>query len=179
MPNTLNFRDYLNFAERYIRYAEENSTNSTDLEWLLIPSIILSWTAIEYFVNNRLFDYGSLPEKQFELHERAFLLEKKITFINSGANLGTFTLGGNEYKRLEDKIFFLISKFSPKKEKNLKGKSLWQSFQEFKTLRNNILHPRTNKNIYIDIDKAKKHLDTSKRIIQLISEHLWGTKTVF
>ncbi|MDO8886690.1 hypothetical protein [Candidatus Oleimmundimicrobium sp.] len=175
----LNFRDYLNFAERYIRHAEEDGINSSNLEWLLIPSAILAWTAIESFVNNRFFDYGSLPDKKFELHERAFLLEKKIKFIDSGAKSGSFVLEGNEYKRLEDKIFFLISKFSSKKEEDLKGKSLWQNFQEFKTLRDNILHPRTDKDIEIDINKVKKHIDTSKRIIQLISEHLWSKKVEF
>ncbi len=176
----LNFRDYLSFAERYIRNAEEeDSINSSNLEWLLIPSVILSWTAIESFVNNRLFDYGSLPEQLFELHERAFLLEKRIKFIDSGKKLGSFVLKGNEYKPLEDKIFFLISKFSSKKEKYLKGKNHWQNFQEFKTLRDKILHPRTDKEIDLDISKAKKHLETSKYIIQLISEHLWSKKVEF
>lgn len=175
----LNFRDYLNFSEKYIRNAEDDCIKSSNSDWLLIPSIILAWTAIESFVNNRLFDYGSLPENIFELHERAFLLEKKLKFNESGENLGSFCLEGNEYRRLEDKIFFLISKFSSKKESDLKGKSLWQNFQEFKTLRDNILHPRTDKEIDIDINAAKKHLDTSKSIIQLISAHLWGKKVEF
>jgi len=179
MPDMLNFRDYLNFAERYIRDAEYNSTNSTNIECLLLPSIILAWTAIESFVNNRLFDYGSLPEEKFELHERAFLLEQKIKFIDTGENLGSFILEGKEYRRLEDKIFFLISKFSSKKDKDLKGKSLWQDFQEFKILRDNILHPRTDKEIEININKVKKHIDTSKCIIELISEYLWGKKIEF
>jgi len=179
MPNMLNFRDYLDFAERYVRDAENNSKNSIDIEWLLIPSIILSWTAIESFVNNRLYDYGSLSEKKFELHERAFLLEQKIKFNDSGEDIGTFSLEGKEYRRLEDKIFFLISKFSSKKEKDLKGKSLWQDFQEFKTLRDNILHPRTDKAIEININTVKKHIETSKCLIELISEHLWGKKVEF
>ena len=175
----LNFRDYLDFAESYIRDAEKNSTISSNKERLLIPSIILSWTAIESFVNNRLFDYGSLPEEKFELHERAFLLERKLKFIDSGDNLGTFSLEGKEYRRLEDKIFFLIAKFSSKKERDLKEKSLWQDFQEFKTLRDNILHPRTDKDIEININTVRKHLETSKCIIEVISEHLWGKKVEF
>ena len=113
------------------------------------------------------------------MHERAFLLEKKIKFIDSGEKLGSFVLEGNEYKRLEDKIFFLISKFGPQKERDLKGKSLWQNFQEFKTMRDNILHPRADKDIEIDINKVKKHLDTSKSIIQLISKQLWSKKVEF
>lgn len=175
----LNFRDYLIFAEKYVNFAESDRRSSTNIEWLLIPSVILSWTAIESFVNNRLFDYGSLPENKFKLHERAFLLEQKIKFIDSGNNIGSFRLEGNDYRRLEDKIFFLISKFSSKEEKNLKGGSLWQNFRELKILRDNILHPRTDKDIDIDIDIVIKHINTSKCIIQLISEHIWGKKVVF
>ena len=118
-------------------------------------------------------------EKKFELHERAFLLEQKIKFNDSGEDIGTFSLEGKEYRRLEDKIFFLISKFSSKKEKDLKGKNLWQDFQEFKTLRDNILHPRTDKAIEININTVKKHIETSKCLIELISEHLWGKKVEF
>jgi len=175
----LNFRDYLSFAERYILTAEGDYKKSLNIEWLLIPSVILAWTAIESFVNNRLYDYGSLPEKLFELHERAFLLEKKIRFVDSGANLGKFVLEGKDYRRLEDKIFFLIAKFSSKNRDNLKGKNLWQNFLEFKALRDNILHPRTDKDIEINIELAKKHLDTSKRTIQLVSEHIWNKKVEF
>jgi len=175
----LNYRDYLNYAEKYILKAEENKNNSSETECLLILSIILAWTAIESFVNNRLYDYGSLPEHLFELHERAFLLEKKIKFIDNGINSGTFTLEGKEYRRLEDKIFFLISKFSDIDDKNFKGKTLWQNFHDFKELRDRILHPRVDKEIEIDIKKVKTHIETSKKIIQLVSEYLWGKKVEF
>jgi len=175
----LNFRDYLIFAEKYVSLAESKGKSSTNIEWLLIPSVILSWTAIESFVNNRLFDYRSLPENKFALHERAFLLEQKIKFVDSGDKIGSFRLEGSDYRRLEDKIFFLISKFGSKEEKNLKGGSLWQKFRELKALRDNILHPRTDKDIDIDIDLVIKHINTSKCTIQLISEHIWGKKVVF
>ena len=72
----LNFRDYLHYAERHLRRAEDEDGSSEDINWLLIPATVLAWTAIESFVNNRLDDYGALPEDLFELHERAFLLEK-------------------------------------------------------------------------------------------------------
>jgi hypothetical protein len=70
----LSFRDYLSYAERYLRLAEDEVESSLDVAWLLIPATILAWAAIESFVNNRLSDYSSLPEDLFELHERAFLL---------------------------------------------------------------------------------------------------------
>ena len=53
-----NFRDYLAFAEKYITLAEDNKVN---IDWLLIPSVLLSWVAIESFTNNMLDDFASLP----------------------------------------------------------------------------------------------------------------------
>ncbi|MBI4640139.1 MAG: DUF4160 domain-containing protein [Candidatus Tectomicrobia bacterium] len=49
-----------------------------------------------------------------QLHERAFLLEKKVKLVDSGDRIGQFILEGTEYNRIEDKIFFLIAKFGGK-----------------------------------------------------------------
>jgi hypothetical protein len=80
----LNYRDYLSYAESYLMLAEEKKHQSPDISWLLIPSAIMAWTAIESFVNNRLDDLGSIPT-DLELHEKAFLLEKRIKFNSPDA----------------------------------------------------------------------------------------------
>ncbi len=175
----LNFRDYLEYAEKYLRNAQKEIESSHDVNWLLIPAAILAWTAIESFVNNRLDEYGSLPEKLFELHERAFLLERRIRFNDSGDNMGTFSLKGDEYRRLEDKIIFLIAKFSTRKERNPKGESLWKNFQDFKFVRDGLLHPKREREINLSIDKVETYIRTAKQIIKLVSEHIWHKKVVF
>jgi hypothetical protein len=53
------FRDYIGYAERYLLQTEE--TKSADVARLLIPATILSWVAIEAFINNMLDDFSSLP----------------------------------------------------------------------------------------------------------------------
>lgn len=174
----LNFRDYLDYAEKYLRNAQKE-IESGDIKWLLIPATILAWTAIESFVNNRLDEYGSLPESLFELHERAFLLEKRIMFLDSGDSMGTFSLKGDEYRRLEDKILFLIAKFSTKKELNPKGESLWKNFQDFKVVRDGLLHPKRERQIDLDIKKVETYTATARQIIQLVSEHIWNKKVAF
>jgi len=174
----LNYRDYIDFAERYLRLAQDRHI-SEDINWLLIPAVILSWTALESFVNNRLNDYGSLPEEIFELHERALLLEQKVQFRTTGDKAGTFVLAGTEYRRLEDKILFLISKFGRKSVGGIKSGSLWQQFQEFKKARDSIVHPRLGKEVVLSIQDVQKYLETSKNLIQMLSEHLWGHRVEF
>lgn len=174
------FRDYLEYANKYIRQAENNSERGINSnEWLLIPATILAWTAIEAFVNNRLEDYSSLPDGIFELHEKAFLLEKRIKFIDKGARLGRFDLEGKEYRRLEDKIFFLVAKFSANPDKDIKGKTLWQDFEAFKETRDGLVHPRKGKEVPLNIELVKKYIETAKEIIQLISTHIWNKRVDF
>jgi len=167
------YRSYLEFSERYIQQAEDQTFQQQHPEWLLMPSILLSWIAVEFFINNMLDDFSSLPEDMFQLHERAFLLEKKLTFINQGENIGEFVLDQTEYRRLEDKIFFLIAKFSVKKD-NFKGDTLWQNFEKFKDVRNKIMHPRKEIDLQVTIESAKKYLANAKDIIKFVSNHVWG-----
>jgi len=175
----LTFRDYLYYAEKYLRLAEDELENSSDIAWLLIPATVLAWAAIESFVNNRLSDYGSLPEDLFELHERAFLLEKRIRFVDSGNKIGQFILEGTEYRKLEEKIFFLIAKFSSQRGHNIRGGSLWQDFQRFKEDRDALVHPRLTKDVSLDIGKVRNHIETSKRVIQMISRYIWNKEVDF
>ena len=67
-----NFREYLRYSKKYLSLAEDAIQRGENAEWFLIPSIILAWSAIESFVNNRFSDLTSLPDEMFEMHERAF-----------------------------------------------------------------------------------------------------------
>jgi hypothetical protein len=107
------------------------------------------------------------------------LLEKQIRFIDRGDEIGQFILEGTEYRRLEDKIFFLIAKFSPQGSHNIRGESLWQDFQRFKEDRDALMHPRWNKDTSLDIGKVRNHVETSRRIIRLVSKHIWNKEVGF
>ncbi len=173
------FREYLDYADKYIKFAEKEFVKSPNIEWLLIPSIVLSWIAVESFINNMFADFSALPEDLFELHERALLLEKKLKFIDHGKNIGKFVLDQTEYRKLEEKIFFLIAKFSKKKKKKFKGDTLWQEFQKFRTIRNEIMHPRKRIELRLTINDTKKYLQTAKDIIKFVSNHVWGKSVDF
>lgn len=174
----LSYRDYVGYAEKYLLLAE-GEAKSADVAWLLIPTTILAWAAIEAFVNNMLDDFSLLPAGLFELHERAFLLERRIKFVDRGDEIGQFVLEGPEYHRLEDKIFFLIAKFSAREGRNIRGESLWCNFQKFKDARDGLVHPRRGKEVSLNIQGVRRFIGTAKEIIHLVSEHVWGTKVEF
>ena len=165
MPNMArNFREYIRFSKKYLSLAEDAIQRDEDAEWLLIPSIILAWSAIESFVNNRFGDLNSLPEDMFELHERAFLLEKRLRFADHGANIGKFILEGNEYQALENKIFILLGKLGSRDVGNLKGGTLWKNFQIFKNIRDGLVHPRQTKEPELTPEEVRKHIETAQVI---------------
>lgn len=174
-----NFRDYLQYASKYLDMAEDAVQKHEDAEWLLIPSIILAWSAIESFVNNRCDDLNSLPSDLFEMHERAFLSEKRLRFIDNGANLGRFVLDGNEYQVLENKIFFLLSKLGTQDTTNLKGGALWQRFREFKDVRDGLVHPRHDSEKALSTQDVNIYIETAKELIQVILGRIWKTRIDF
>ena len=172
----LTYREYLDYAGRCLMNAMSEEPDSI---WFLIPSCILAWSAIESFVNNMLDDFASLDPKTFDLHEQSFLWEKRLLFVNHGEKIGQFVLEGKEYRKLEDKIFFLIAKSGGRGLKNVKGMTLWQQFENFKETRDSLVHPRRNKEIDLKNEMVEDFIETSKQIIQLISRNVWKKEVTF
>lgn len=173
------FRDYLRYARKYLLLAEDKIQEQEDIEWLLIPAIILAWSAMESFVNNRCNDLSSLPSDMFELHERAFLQEKRLCFEDNGTDIGKFVLEGKEYQALENKIFFLLSKMGSHDATNLKGGALWQRFRSFKDDRDRLAHPRRDTEIVLNLQVVSDYIETAQELIQVISERIWKTRLDF
>ena len=169
------YREYIEYAEKYLIEID----NVKDINWLLIPATILAWSAIESFVNNMLDDFGNLPEDLFELHERALLLEQKIKFVDSGNKAGSFCLEGQDYRRLEDKILFLVFKFSNQKKIDLKEKNIWSEFKIFKDIRDDLIHPRRNVVVNLSIEKVEKFISISKEVIKLLGSQVWEKEINF
>jgi hypothetical protein len=115
----------------------------------------------------------------FQLHERSFLLEERLKFTNEGENIGNFILEGKEYRKLEDKIFFLIAKCSGPDLKTVKGKYLWQKFERFKDIRDSLVHPRRGKVVNLTKEMVEEFIETSKHVIQLISKNVWKKEVTF
>ena len=173
----LGFRDYLNYAEKNIKRAELEK--GSDVAWLLIPAIIMSWISIESFVYSREKELIALPKERLDLHERAFLLEKRVRFITSGDQIGEFALEGIDRHSMEDKIVFLLAKYGTKNNHSIKESDLWRDFQDFKKLRNSLVHPKREKRLKLCLDDAKKHFRTAKNVIQMLSENIWHKKIAF
>lgn len=164
-------------AEHFCIRAEEDhdSTSQASIRFST-ASIIFSFMAVESFINNMMSDFVSLPKTLFTMHERGFLSERAVSFSTSGANTGRFELTNRlEYKRLEDKILFLLARFSGSAPN--KGDSLWQRFEKAKEIRDRLTHPRKNVTALPTPSDARNALEVGREIIKLVSSKVWD-KTV-
>jgi hypothetical protein len=172
----IGFRDYIRYAEKQLRVAEREIENGKSGDPYLIPSVILAWSAIESFVNNRLDEFDSLPSDLFAPHEKAFLIEKQLQFQQDGQHVGEFLIKGNSHKALSDKIHFLMAKRRSRTIK--KGTGLWQDFDGLREVRNSLIHPRKSKYKAITPESARECIRVSRKVIAFISEGL-GQKVKF
>ncbi len=129
------FEDYLEDADTLATMAAQANTEREVL-CLYRASVFHTCGALESFVNyigETFAAGGTLPP--FEL---AFMLDKKFAIVGGGGVITETT----EFHRLEDKIRFLLTKFCPLYA--FSSEPSWSQFQELKTLRDSITHPKSS-----------------------------------
>jgi hypothetical protein len=167
----ISFREFLFYSEKLCQDAD--GKNDAKGNPYIIGSILNSWIAIEFFINNMMQDFASLPEDLFTLHEKGILEEREVQFTTEGDNGGTFQLSNRvKFWRLEDKIMFLIARFGKSKAVD-KGTTLWQRFERMKEKRNSLTHPRRGKEVTLILEDAQEAIEVSKEIITLVSSEVW------
>ena len=167
----LSFRVFLNYAEKLHGQALE-ATNHNGAMPYLIGSVLTSWISLESFVNNMMQDYAALPDGTFSVHESAFLVEKQVLFNRTGTEAGKFSVAKNpEFKRIEDKVLFLIAKFGSGTID--KGGRLWQKFEKVKKKRNSLSHYRRDCDIELTSQDSQEAIELAKELIEFLSKKVW------
>lgn len=174
----LDFRSYIENADLYAAEAADEAQEHVRKP-LIVVATILSWCAVEAFVNSMLEDFASV-EHLFDLHEKGLLLEKKVAFRDTGDEAGKFELEGKDYWKIEHKIMFLVSKFGTGMgSSNLnKGQNLWREFQVFKKARDSIVHPRPD-DAELAVEDVEGYIGTAKQVIQSLGLEVWKQEVQF
>ncbi len=165
----LDFRTYLRNAELSLKRARSESKSHLRDPQLAIGTIF-AWCAIEAFLNSVQKNFAEISER-FEFHEKAFLLEQRIKFVDTGVDAGQFILEGKEYRQIEHKIMFLVARFGHGLSNTEldRGFSLWDSFKKLKRSRDSVVHPRR-----VEFDLTTDDLDlyirTAKQVVVSIHE---------
>lgn len=167
----LSFRTFVSFAEKLHDQAVSAESRAAAMPYV-IGSILTSWIAVESFVNNMMQDYAVLPAGMFSIHERGFLQEKQVQFIRAGKDAGCFSISESpEFKRVEDKILFLIAKVG---RGNVdKGAHLWQQFEKVKKKRNALVHYRKGYEIELTVGDSQEAIEMGRELIEFLSKKVW------
>lgn len=132
-------KDLINDSKYFLDQAKESNEEKMKLRY--IRAVITTiWSALEGWINCVSSDFVLLPEKKLQLHEKAFLSEKKFELTKKGEFKITKR---DQYNTIEDKILFLLKRFG-NYEIN-KNSKLWNNFKITKKLRNGLVHPKLGK----------------------------------
>jgi hypothetical protein len=166
------YRDFIEYAEHFHQQAEDAPQRRLSAA-NVVSSILLAWIGLESFVNDMLEDFASVPADLFALHESAFLQERAVSFGTKGRRAGEFFISNHsDFKRLEDKILFLVARFG-RGERIKKGSTLWQQFEKAKEKRNFITHPRRGGQLMFTPKDSRLAIDVSKSVITLLAQKIW------
>lgn len=159
------FEDYLEDASCFANQANKTS-DIREAKRYYRASIFYTMGAVEAFVNyiaNTLAHGPDWPE-----YEIAFLSDNKFDLEKGSFKI----IQQAEYHRLEDKLRFLLVKFDPGFD--FQGVAAWCRLLEFKELRDDITHPRSDDDTLVVVDYKKKVESGITAAIEIMSAIMNG-----
>lgn len=175
---TVSYRELIEDSQWFCDQAESAHHGTKAQERFCTASILFSFMALESFINDMMSDFTVLPSGLLTPHEMGFLAEKAVEIADSGPNAGKFLVTKKDrYQNLEYKIMFLVARFSG--DTLDKGSTLWQRFQKMKDIRDSLTHPRKAKTTAPSLSDSRTAMDTTKEIIELVSQKVWKKKVRF
>ena len=175
---TISYRELVEDAEWFCDQAESAQNGGKAQGRFSTASILFSFMALESFVNDMMSDFAVLPPGLLTPHEMGFLAEKAVELSGSGPRAGKFEVTNRDrYQSLEYKIMFLVARFSG--DAVDRGSSLWQRFQKMKEIRDSLTHRRKAKTTAPSPKDASVAKDTTKEIINLVSQKVWKKRVQF
>ncbi len=161
------FEEYLQDAYEFLLVAEKRSKDSNPRESRRYyrASVFYASGAMEAFINYIADSFEKA--KSLTPHETSFLNDKALVF---SVEKGLYEK--NAFHKLDDKIRFLIRRFS----QSFDFKSVtWVKFMEFKDFRDSLVHPRQIEDETSIADYHKKVRTGLKAIIEVMDVISTGT----
>jgi hypothetical protein len=159
------FKFYLSSSNYFLDFPQDKRLNSEEREYCYLSSVLLSWIALETFINTISEDLSI--GSRLKQHEKSFLNEKELK-VNDEGIFNEINIRPSTTK----KILFLIHNFTRLDVKNFKQQKIWKDVRNLEELRNKIIHYKEKSNIVITVSKAKECLNLVNEVIKFISKKL-------
>lgn len=163
------FEDYLEDTFYFARRGFE-SEDDRDQVREFRAAVFTAASALEAFLNYVADGFeagdGIEPYELALLQDRRFALEQ-----------GEFrVLNQTEFRRIEDKLRFLLKRFVP--DFNVLTNPIWSHFASFKSLRDDITHPRDTKDLSLKriSDELPRGINAVIDLIDLLLSGIYGKR---
>jgi len=166
-------KTFVDDSKFFLKEAKSHSNNYPLSLRFIKATIICSWCALEGWLNCITYGFGtSLSNRQIELHEKAFLLEKKLKFNNGVWEIDKV----DNFQKTENKILFLLKRFGPHDIE--KGGKLWFNFKKIEKIRNGLVHAKTGKLDIRDltINNAELAIKTIIEIMKILNKNIFKSE---
>jgi hypothetical protein len=158
--------DLLEDSKFFLIEAKKQPSTNLIRKRYLRASILFAWAGFEGWINKSCFDFSENLQN-LSLHERAFLIEKRVE-----TRKGEFHISNSDkYESTEEKIEFLLTTIAKKSLD--KSTKYWQDFKEIKHYRDSLIHPKKGRTFKVNDDIAEKTLITLVHFLDLLSRRLY------
>ena len=165
------FEEYLQDAQIFLGMAREAARENDDrsARRYYRASVFYTAGAIEAFLNYIADSFAKASN--LTPHEIAYINDKNLYFAPEKLKMMERT----EFHRLEDKLKFLIKRFSP--DFNFSKNLDWTKLMEFKDFRDSLVHPRQHED-QTSMDEYQKRVSLGLSgvigVMNSISEEVFG-----
>lgn len=156
---------YLKASNYFLNPSNYDGTTPEEKEYNHFASVILSWIALESYVN--AISESLALGKGIDTSKMAFLNEYEFG-INDDGNVIQRKIRPPTTK----KILFVMQNFSNRNVKRFRQSGLWKRIKNFENLRNEIVHHKGQRNISISLKRAQECRDTAKEVIDYMNQLL-------
>lgn len=164
-----NYKFYSNGSNYFLNSNYYSSLKPEEKEYNHFASVLMSWVALESFVNS--LATSLMSGKRLNSLEKAFLKEFEIR-VNEDGLFQEFGIRPSTTK----KILFFLQYFSKSNIKVFKQTGLWKDLKNFEDLRNRIMHHKENGDIKISLRKSYFYRDLVDRTIKELNNKLFGVR---
>lgn len=165
------YKFYLKASSYLLNFSQDtggNRLSSDEKEYYYISSILLSWIALEAFINSISESFSQ--SSRLKPHEKYFLNEKELK-VNDDGTFEDRLIRPPTTK----KILFLIRYFTKLDIKKFKKEKIWGNIKSFEDLRNKIIHSKNKNNFEVTSIKANEFLDLINDFIGFLSKKFKNT----
>jgi len=157
------YKFYLNASNYFLDFTRNNKLNSEEKQYYYLSSVLLSWIALETFINT-ISENFSIASR-LNHHEKSFLNERELK-VNEEGIFEEISIRPSTTK----KILFLVHYFTRVNTKKFKQEKIWKDLKSFEDLRNKIIHYKEKNNIVITTNKAEECKDLVNEFIRFLSK---------